>query len=119
MPERATVLSRSEKSAEAVLVDASRRRAERGEVESGMTIRRAPRQMSTQVERVGIRQGEALSRPVSDEARRPRHEAEDTGAGLLKAVLARENMQQAWKRARSNKGAAGAQLRLPSGPKCT
>jgi hypothetical protein len=107
MPERATVLSRSEKSAKAVLVDASRRRAERGEVESGMTIRRAQRQMSTQVERVGIRQGEALSRPVSDEARRPRPEAEATGAGLLKAVLARDNMQQAWKRVRSNKGAAG------------
>ena len=107
MPERGTVLSRSEKSAEAVLVDASRRRAERGEVESGMTIRRAPRQMSTQVERVGKEQGEALPVPASDEAQRPRHEAEDTGAGLLKAVLARDNMQQAWKRVRSNKGAAG------------
>jgi len=107
MPERATVLSRSEKSAEAVLVDASRRRAERGEVESRMTIRRAPRQMSTQVERVGKEQGEALPVPASDEAQRPRHEAEDTGAGLLKAVLARDNMQQAWKRVRSNKGAAG------------
>ena len=30
-----------------------------------------------------------------------------TGPGLLKAVLARENMQQAWKRVRANKGAAG------------
>jgi hypothetical protein len=99
--------SRSEKSAEAVLVDASRRRAERGEVESGMTIRRAQRQMSTQVERVGKEQGEALPVPASDEAQRPRHEAEDTGAGLLKAVLARDNMQQAWKRVRSNKGAEG------------
>ena len=107
MPERATVMSRSEKSAEAVVVDASRRRAERGEVESGMTIRRAPRQMSAQVERAGKGQGESLSIPVSDEAQRPRHEAEDTGAGLLKAVLARENMQQAWKRVRANKGAAG------------
>jgi RNA-directed DNA polymerase len=63
--------------------------------------------MSTPVERVGIRQGEALPIPVSDEAQRPRQEAEDTGAGLLKAVLARDNMQQAWKRVRSNKGAAG------------
>jgi len=63
--------------------------------------------MSTQVERVGKEQGEALPVPASDEAQRPRHEAEDTGAGLLKAVLARDNMQQAWKRVRSNKGAAG------------
>jgi len=63
--------------------------------------------MSTQVERAGKEQGEALLIPVSDEAQRPRHEAEDTGAGLLKAVLARDNMQQAWKRVRANKGAAG------------
>ena len=63
--------------------------------------------MSTQVERVGKEEGEALPVPASDEAQRPRHEAEDTGAGLLKAVLARDNMQQAWKRVRSNKGAAG------------
>ena len=34
-------------------------------------------------------------------------EAESTGPGLLGAALARENMQQAWKRVRSNKGAAG------------
>jgi RNA-directed DNA polymerase len=63
--------------------------------------------MSTQVERAGKGQGETLSIPVSDEAQRPRHEVEDTGAGLLKAVLARDNMQQAWKRVRANKGAAG------------
>ncbi len=65
------------------------------------------RQMSAQAERSGAGQGEALSDPGSDEALRPRHEAEDTGPGLLSAVLARENMQQAWKRVRSNKGAAG------------
>jgi RNA-directed DNA polymerase len=63
--------------------------------------------MSAEAERSGKGQSEALSEPVSDEARRPRHEAEDTGPGLLEAVLARENMQQAWKRVRANKGAAG------------
>jgi retron-type reverse transcriptase len=63
--------------------------------------------MSASAERSGIGQGEALSDPGSDEARRPRHEAENTGPGLLGAALARENMQQAWKRVRSNKGAAG------------
>src|ERR1035437_4549869 len=72
-----------------------------------MTMRRVMRQMSAQAERPGKGQGEALSAPSSDEAPRPRHEAEDTGPGLLTAVLARENMQQAMKRVRSNKGAAG------------
>jgi RNA-directed DNA polymerase len=65
------------------------------------------RQMSASAERPGRGQGEALSVPGSDEALRPRLEAEDTGPGLLAAVLARENMQQAMKRVRSNKGAAG------------
>lgn len=72
-----------------------------------MTMRGALRQMSAKAERPGKGQGESLSAPDSDEAPRPRHEAEDTGAGLLSAVLARENMQQAWKRVKSNKGAAG------------
>jgi len=72
-----------------------------------MTMRRAMRQMSASAERSGVGQGEALPGPVSDEATRPRYEAESTGPGLLGAVLARENMQLAWKRVRSNKGAAG------------
>jgi RNA-directed DNA polymerase len=44
---------------------------------------------------------------VSDEARRPRHEPENIGSGLLLAVLTRENLQRAWKRVKANKGAAG------------
>jgi RNA-directed DNA polymerase len=72
-----------------------------------MTMRGARRQMSASAERSGVGQGEALSDPVSDEAQRPRHETESTGPGLLMAVLARDNMQQAWKRVRANKGAAG------------
>lgn len=72
-----------------------------------MTMRRALRQKSAPAERLGKGQGEALPVPNSDEALRPRHETEDTGPGLLLAVLARENMQQAWKRVRANKGAAG------------
>jgi retron-type reverse transcriptase len=63
--------------------------------------------MSAPAERSVEGQGETLSAPGSDETHRPRPEAEDTGPGLLSAVLARENMQQAWKRVRSNKGAAG------------
>jgi len=72
-----------------------------------MTMRGALRQMSAQAERSAKGQGEALSEAGSDEALRPRLEPEDTGPGLLGAVLARENMQQAWKRVRANKGAAG------------
>jgi RNA-directed DNA polymerase len=63
--------------------------------------------MSASAERSGTGQGEALSKPGSDEALCPHLEAENTGPGLLAAVLARENMQQAWKRVRANKGAAG------------
>lgn len=63
--------------------------------------------MSVSAERSGGRQGEALLNPGSDEAPRPHSEPESTGPGLLSAVLARENMQQAWKRVRANKGAAG------------
>ena len=129
MPERATASSRSEKSAEGVVdyavgtasealqrrktekqigwPETITRRPEREGVESSMTMRRAMRQMSAEAERSGRQQGEALPAWVSDEAPGPRHESEDTGPGLLSAVLARENMQQAWKRVRSNKGAAG------------
>ena len=71
------------------------RRAEREGVESGMTMRRVLRQMSAPAERSVEGQGETLSAPCSDETHRPRPEAEDTGPGLLSAVLARENMQQA------------------------
>src|SRR3974390_1070085 len=70
-------------------------------------MRRAWRQMSVSAERSGREQGEALPGPGSDEAHRPHADAENTGPGLLSAVLARENMQQAWKRVRANKGAAG------------
>ena len=72
-----------------------------------MTMRRALRQMSAKAERPGKGRGEALSEASSDEALRPRRESEDTGPGRLSAVLARENMRQAWKRVRANKGAAG------------
>ena len=72
-----------------------------------MAMRRTVRQMPAQAGRFGEGRGEAAQEPDSDEARRPRHGTESTGSGLLTAVLARESMQQAWKRVRSNKGAAG------------
>jgi len=72
-----------------------------------MAMREAPRQMSAQAERPGVRGGEALPDPDSDEADRPRHDTGSTGPGLLFAVLARENLQRAWRRVKANKGAAG------------
>lgn len=72
-----------------------------------MAMRRAVRQMPAPAGRTGEGGGEAASGLVSDEARRPRRELGNTGPGLLLAALARENLQQAWKRVRANKGAAG------------
>lgn len=72
-----------------------------------MAMREALRQMPAQAGRSEAGEGEALSGAGSDEADRPRHEGKDTGPGLLLAVLARENLQRAWKRVKANKGAAG------------
>ena len=51
--------------------------------------------------------GEAARACTSDEASRPRHETGSTGSALLLSALTRENLQQAWKRVKANKGAAG------------
>jgi len=67
----------------------------------------AKRQMSAPAERAGGARGEAARDPVSDEANSPRHDTESTGTALLTAVLTRENLRQAFKRVRANKGAAG------------
>lgn len=67
----------------------------------------AMRQKSAKAERAGVVRGESARDPVSDEATDPRHKIKSTGPGLLQAVLARENMQRAWKRVKANKGAAG------------
>jgi group II intron reverse transcriptase/maturase len=107
MPERATVLSRSEKSAKAVVAAGKERRAERGEVFKAMSMQNAKRQMSAPAERGGVARGEAARDPVSDEAGCPRHDTGSTGSALLMAVLTRENLQRALRRVRANKGAAG------------
>jgi len=67
----------------------------------------ALRQKSARAERAWVAHGEAGREPVSDEAANPRRDTEGTGSGLLTAVLARENLRQAWKRVKANKGAAG------------
>jgi hypothetical protein len=71
-----------------------------------MSMLNARRQMSAKAERAGAAHGEAGREPVSDEAFSPRREIEDTGSALLEAALTRENLRQAWKRVKANKGAA-------------
>jgi group II intron reverse transcriptase/maturase len=72
-----------------------------------MSMLNATRQMSAAAERAGAARGEAARDPVSDEARNPRQYTENTGLALLEAVLARDNLRQAWRRVKANKGAAG------------
>lgn len=67
----------------------------------------ATRQMPARAGRVGVAHGEAGRDPVSDEAANPRRDTENTGSALLQAALTRENLRQAWKRVKANKGAAG------------
>jgi len=72
-----------------------------------MSMREALRQMPGKPGRVPVADGETVRASTSDEAIRPRCETGDTGSALLKAALTRENLQQAWKRVKANKGAAG------------
>ena len=98
---------RSEKSAEAVVAADKGRRAERGEVFEAMSMLNATRQKPARAGRAGDAHGEAGREPVSDEAADPRRDPEDTRSALLQAALTRENLRQAWKRVKANKGAAG------------
>lgn len=72
-----------------------------------MSMLDARRQKSAQAERAGVAHGEAVRDAVSDEANNPRCDTKNTGSGLLSAALTRENLRQAWKRVKANKGAAG------------
>jgi group II intron reverse transcriptase/maturase len=66
------------------------------------------RQMPAIAGRAGDAGGEAAGEAVSDEARGPRRATERTGSALLQAALTRDNLLQAWKRVKANKGSAGA-----------
>lgn len=70
-------------------------------------MQQARRQMPALAGRAGVGHGEAGREPVSDEARCPRQGTKNTGSALLQAVLTRENLRQAWKRVKANRGAAG------------
>ena len=68
---------------------------------------KAMRQMPEATGRSERAAGEARQGSGLDEAEPPSRVPNDTGSGLLVAVLARENLQRALKRVRANKGAAG------------
>lgn len=53
------------------------------------------------------KRGESVRRAVGDEAARVHLDPRNSGAALLEAALERENMRQAWKRVKANKGSAG------------
>jgi RNA-directed DNA polymerase len=72
-----------------------------------MSMRQAMRQMPAQAGRMAVGRGEAASDAISDEAWCPRRATGNTGSALLQAALRRENLLQAFKRVRANKGAAG------------
>jgi RNA-directed DNA polymerase len=72
-----------------------------------MSMHRAMRQMPASAGREAVGQGETLPEAFSDEANCPRHAAGNAGTALLQAALATENLRQAFKRVRANKGAAG------------
>ena len=115
MPERATVSSRSEKSAEVVVVgvaglrkpEVKRRRTEREEVSEAMPMSEAMRQKPAQAGRDAVGWGEAPAGMSCGEAEGPRHEMDGTGSALLQAMLTRENLRRAFKRVRANRGSAG------------
>ena len=77
------------------------------EVAYAMLMGEALRQMPAKAGREPVAGGEAARARSSDEATPPRHETGHTGSALLTAALTRENLQQAWKRVKANKGAAG------------
>ena len=72
-----------------------------------MSMRKARHQMLARAGRIKVGDGEAVASLISDEACPTRHEKVNAGQGLLAQVLARENMQRAWKRVKANQGAAG------------
>lgn len=108
MPERATEMTRSEKSAEVVVAAGMGRRTERGGEPTAMPLERVKHQMPGSPGRIGGGQGEAEPEPVRGETRTARDGDASSGRkDLLRQVLARENMARAWKRVKANGGSAG------------
>lgn len=107
MPERATVLNRSEKSAEAIVAASQERRAEREGESVSMLLGGARHQKPGRSGRTAGGRGEAKPKAARDEARLAQQGQDGSGPGLLERALARENLIQAWKRVKANGGSAG------------
>ncbi|MGT3165256.1 hypothetical protein ACVSUJ_22050 [Yersinia enterocolitica] len=74
-----------------------------------MTLDRTLRQKPGKPGRIADSEGEARAASSRDEALSASHDPEGLGrADLLQQVLSRENMVEAWKRVKANKGSAGA-----------
>ncbi len=74
-----------------------------------MTPDRTLRQKPGKPGRIVGSEGEARAVSSRDEALSASHDPEGQGrADLLQQVLSRENMVEAWKRVKANKGSAGA-----------
>lgn len=113
-PERAAGMTRSEKSAEAVVAKAGRRarkawrRAEREGQSRDAELGEAMHQMPGRPGGEGDGCGKAAGGVEHDEAELALRAQTGWGAGdLLEQALARENMARAWKRVKANKGSAG------------
>ncbi len=72
-----------------------------------MLISEAMRQKPVHTGQPAECRGEASSKAGCGEAGDPQHKQEDAGSALIKAMLTRENLQQAFRRVRANRGAAG------------
>ena len=108
MPERATVVSRGEKSAEAVVAAGCGRRAERVGGPKAVSLERAVHQKPASAGRNAGGRGEAEAEVVRDEARPTRFETGGSGGDdLLAQALARASLVMAWKRVKANRGSAG------------
>lgn len=72
-----------------------------------MTLERASHQKLGQPGRIVAGEGEARAVQTRDEARSARRMEEGLGrGGLLQQALSRENMVEAWKSVKANKGSA-------------
>ena len=108
MPERATVMNRSEESAEAVVAATKGRRAEREGKPTIVSLGCAVHQKPGQPGRAERGRDEVSLGIGRDEARLARQEAEGLGrADLLTQAFARANLVRAWQRVKANRGSAG------------
>lgn len=108
MTERPTVLSRSEKSAEAIVAARMGRRAKREGEPTTMSLGGVVHQKPGQPGRAERGQGEAMLGTGRGETPLARDGTEGSGReDLLAQALARANLVLVWKRVKANRGSAG------------